>query len=139
MYGQKSINTCTTCHVACSLCFGPLSTQCTECQPDLLTGNYYYLSYNTNKCIQVCPYGQYAVNGTYRCELCDINCATCEGSAKNCLSCTYINTISIVYLFNNKCITVCPKGYWMNSSVILDHQCTDCHARCTVCYGPSFK
>lgn len=48
-----------------------------------------------------------------------------------------MNSINIVYLYNFKCVTFCPTGYWANSTVSLDHQCTRCHTYCTSCTGPS--
>lgn len=137
MYGEKSNNTCTVCNPACLLCFGPLTTQCYSCQVDSSTGIYYYLSYATTSCVPLCPYGQYAVNSSFTCQLCNMNCATCAGTSTNCLTCTYVNTINIVYLHNSKCIIICPNGFWMNSSVGLDHQCSPCNSFCTVCFGPS--
>lgn len=136
-YGQNTNNTCVLCNLACSLCFGPSTDQCYSCQPDNQTLLYYYLSYGTTSCVQICPYGQYAVNGSYTCQPCNINCATCVGTSTNCLTCTYVNTINIVYLYQNACIITCPNNYWMNSTVQLDHKCTLCHPFCLVCTGPS--
>lgn len=66
-----------------------------------------------------------------------MNCATCSGTSTNCTTCTYINTINIVYLYLNKCVPYCPTGFWPNSTVSLDHQCTSCHPYCTSCTGPT--
>ena len=139
MYGAKTNNTCVICHPACSLCFGPNTEQCYSCKPDTSGSptSYYYLSFATTYCVQVCPYGQYAVNGSYTCENCNINCATCSGASTTCLTCTYVNTINIVYLYQAKCVVTCPGGYWPNSTVSLDHQCSLCHQYCTVCTGPT--
>jgi proprotein convertase subtilisin/kexin type 5 len=137
MYGESSNNTCVVCNSACSLCFGPSTIQCYACNPDNTTGTYYYLSYGTTYCVTTCPYGQYAVNGSYTCQPCNINCATCSGVSTNCLTCTYVNTINIVYLLNAVCILTCPNSYWMNSAVPLDHKCSPCHPYCAVCTGPS--
>ena len=138
-YGEATNNTCTLCHNACPLCFGPALTQCYSCQPDNSTGTdlYYYLEFGTTYCVQTCPYGQYATNATNTCQMCNINCATCEVNSTFCLTCTYVNTITIVYLYENACIITCPSGYWMNSTVQTDHQCSTCHEYCTVCTGPT--
>jgi proprotein convertase subtilisin/kexin type 5 len=137
-YGEGSNNTCVFCNPACLTCFGPSTIQCYSCRPDNTTGIYYYLSFGTTYCVDTCPYGQYAVNGSlYTCQPCSINCATCVGTSTHCLTCTFINTINIVYLHNAACIPVCPNLYWMNSSAPLDHQCSSCHSYCAVCTGPS--
>lgn len=58
-------------------------------------------------------------------------------TSTNCTTCTYINTINIVYLHLNKCVTFCPTGFWRNSTVSLDHRCSPCHPYCTSCTGPT--
>lgn len=135
LYGQKTNNTCVGCHQACPLCFGPSTEQCYSCRA--VNTTYYYLSYATTYCVTECPYGQYAVNASYSCQPCNINCATCSGTSTSCLTCTYVNTINIVYLYLNKCVVTCPGGLWANSTAPLDHQCSPCHAYCTVCTGPT--
>jgi proprotein convertase subtilisin/kexin type 5 len=138
-YGEPSNNTCVSCHPACALCFGPSTSQCSACRPDTTASPavYYYLHYSTTICDLVCPYGQYAVNGSFTCDPCNMNCATCVTTSTFCLSCTYINSISIVYLFANKCIIACPSGTWHNSTQELNHECSTCHPYCIVCAGPS--
>lgn len=100
-YGEKTNNTCVLCHSACALCYGPSTDQCYTCRPDATTtpATPYYLSYGTNYCTTVCPYGQYANDTSSACLPCNINCATCIINSTNCLTCTYVNTINIVYLF----------------------------------------
>jgi len=66
-----------------------------------------------------------------------MNCATCVQTSKRCTSCTYINTISIVYLYNFTCIVTCPNHFWPNSTVDLDHQCSPCNSYCLTCTGPT--
>jgi hypothetical protein len=126
-----------TCNPACSLCFGASTSQCYGCRPDttVLPVGYYYLEYGSTVCSTVCPYGEYAVNGSFSCEQCNMNCATCEGTDTYCLSCGYINSIDIVYLYQAKCTINCPAGTWYNSTVQLDHHCSPCHAYCSVCTG----
>ncbi len=68
---------------------------------------------------------------------CNINCATCNNTSTFCLTCTYVNTINIVYLHNNKCVTNCPTGFWPNSTESLDHRCSPCNSYCISCTGPS--
>lgn len=101
-----------------------------------MNGTAYYLQFSTTYCIPVCPYGQYEVLSDHTCKLCNINCATCDGQSTFCLSCSYVNTINIVYLHNNECITFCPTGYWQNSTIEADHQCSTCHDYCDSCDGP---
>jgi hypothetical protein len=140
MYGEKTNNTCVVCNAACSLCTGHTTNECQACQPDTTTtpATYYYLSFGTTYCVTVCPYGQYATNSSFSCQKCNINCATCEVTSTRCLTCTYVNTINIVYLNNNnECVVTCPAGLWANSSDPLDHKCSPCHAYCTACTGPS--
>jgi proprotein convertase subtilisin/kexin type 5 len=138
LYGQSTNNTCVPCNNACPLCYGPTLQQCYSCQPDNSTIpiTYYYLSYGTNYCVTICPYGQYATNSSFTCQPCNINCATCYGSSTNCLTCTYVNTISIVYLYQSKCIVTCPNKFWQNSTNQMDHQCSPCNPYCAICTGP---
>ena len=58
------------------------------------------------------------------------------GTDTYCLTCGYINGISIVYLYNARCGLTCPDGTWYDSVVNLDHRCSPCHEYCSICTGP---
>ena len=57
---------------------------CYQVCPSPLYGNV-----ETKKCVATCPDGMYQDSTTIRCQFCDFNCATCAGSATNCLTCKY--------------------------------------------------
>ena len=102
-----------------------------------MNGTHHYLQFGTTYCVEVCPYGEYEVLSDHTCKMCNINCATCHGTSTYCLTCSYVNTINIVYLLEGECVTFCPQGYWLNSTVEADHQCSFCHDACIACTGPS--
>ena len=51
-----------------------------------------------------CPTGEYSSNNI--CNACEAPCATCQGSATTCLSCT---SSPQLYLYNSGCVSECPS------------------------------
>ena len=56
-YADLVSRQCASCASGCLKCFGPLTSQCTEC--DLAGGNQYYLQRGTTTCNTVCNSGEY--------------------------------------------------------------------------------
>jgi len=74
---------------------------------------------------------EYYDNG--HCRSCHSTCETCMGPTENdCLTCS-----NNLLLQNNKCVSTCDKGYFMEAGVctICLHTCTQCVSRmnCTEC------
>lgn len=77
------------------------------------------------------PLAEYADNG--RCHSCHSTCETCMGPTENdCLTCS-----NNLLLQNNKCVSTCDKGYFMEAGIctLCLHTCTQCVSRmnCTEC------
>lgn len=74
---------------------------------------------------------EYSDNG--RCHSCHSTCETCMGPTENdCLTCS-----NNLLLQNNKCVSTCDKGYFMEAGIctLCLHTCTQCVSRmnCTEC------
>lgn len=116
-------------------CLGAGAGLCDECA--VVAGVRYYLGVGGMGCVGVCPPGQFGNGTDLRCRACDPGCATCGGTGTNCKSCTFVNTVDIVYLYQNTCVRTCITGFWHNSTVSTDHRCSLCHVFCTACTGPT--
>ena len=99
-----------------------------------------------NKCdCKKCKTEQYFINSSNICSVCDDNCKSCEGDAKNCTSCPEDNYA----LFNNKCYkcqeqnckvkenddcrcNTCKDGYYVD-----DYECKNCNETCKTCSSES--
>lgn len=145
-------NTCGSCDVSCNTCVGSSKYQCLSCFP----GMFYHIedsscdtycqdtvdssiimqgSTNIAWCfpsVKECPYGNYTSLYPYPdasspcTHACSTNCETCYGSADNCTSCS-----NNLILFNNKCVDVCPQGYYYG----LDTTVTGYRKTCNPCSG----
>ena len=138
---------CGPCSSSCSLCTGPLLSDC-EC-----AGSNVAFDTNTQEC--VCDEGFYDLNnGSNGClGVCDLTCLTCSSSgAAQCTSCTLPKVLaggactdpSIVC--DSSCLTCSSSGYDQCTScaspkVLVNGICTDesvvCDASCSSCAGPS--
>lgn len=67
------------------------------------TSNMYFSSKN-NSCVASCPNGTFS--SIVYCLVCGGSCATCTGSANQCLSCA-----NGLYVLNGSCMSSCPTGY----------------------------
>lgn len=93
----------------------------------------YYLQFETNTCVDVCPDGQYENATAHKCLPCDSTCATCDMISSNCTSC-YMTAGAFVFLDGNRCVQNCPDGEYEDSSL---YHCLSCADGCTTCTGPS--
>lgn len=127
MWGSIDTQKCEACNEACSVCKGPLISNCQECKPD------YYLQRESNTCYSVCPQGFY--NDTSTCLSCDFKCATCKNSATECYSCKF-GFFYFGYNNENVCIANCSlKTTYYGDS--LSKTCKPCAGGCQACFGPS--
>lgn len=128
-YGFDANNTCVLCHEYCSRCFGPDEFSCTACRTH--NGTAYHLIFGSNTCNETCPEGEYANSTSHLCLVCDSNCATCFGTARNCTSCFLVNGF-YVYLHGSICIQECPAGQYEDSTT---RECELCAEGCATCTG----
>ena len=85
--------------------------------------NFYF--YNSN-CIPSCPASITIQNsGTWTCDLCSVECATCSGTTTNCDTCA-----SGSARYNGQCVTSCPSPL-----VISNQTCVSCDSSCKTCFG----
>ena len=75
------------------------------------------------QCVRSCPAGKYPSSGA--CHRCLGQCADCLGTRSRCIRCN-----SGFYLFNQTCRTICPDGYFGDSS---SGQCSRCNRSCAAC------
>lgn len=83
----------------------------------------YYLSTQTNTCLQICPYQYFASDSSQMCEKCVGRCNECIDDDK-CLSC------KIGFLENVSCVDTCSTGFYQNLTTL---QCLVCSATCLTC------
>ena len=107
-YGDKTDQTCKSCHEYCLTCTGGLEI---ECEPNSCTpGNYYVDTITPTTCGK-----------------CDSKCSSCTGSATNCQSCNY------PYFFTgSSCNDKCPDFYYKNVADLICEPC-GAEAHCLTC------
>ncbi|EAR81822.3 REJ domain protein, partial (macronuclear) [Tetrahymena thermophila SB210] len=126
------------CQINCDKCdYNQICLQCSS-------GFYYQQA--INQCVSSCNSNQF-VNQQQQCQLCDNNCASCDGpSSNNCLSCnpgSYIDTIQKICtchstcktcdgLSSNNCLS-CYPGIYYNPNT----KSCNCDSTCKTCDGPS--
>ena len=129
---------CAPCNAPCKTCMNHPSF-CTSC----LNGKgYLQTSAVSQSCVLSCVAGTYPVGGV--CQVCDFKCATCLGSATNCISCpsgqvlykggcwSQCPAISLQRVGQNaSCSDTCPDGFYKVSQT----ECAPCAIECTTCSG----
>ena len=89
---------------------------CTTC-----IANYYLY---VNSCVPTCPATLTIANpGTWQCDNCSTECATCQGLISNCTTCAAASAF-----YNGACVTSCPFPL-----VISAGSCVSCDASCKTC------
>ncbi|KAL4454178.1 hypothetical protein ABPG74_012135 [Tetrahymena malaccensis] len=89
------------CFSPCLVCQDPKNPKlCSKCQDGY--------ALQDNLCVQQCKQGYYSqsVNGINTCLKCSDTCLQCSLQAEKCLSCSNEKV-----LYNDKCLTQCPKDY----------------------------
>ncbi|KAM9823010.1 extracellular matrix organizing protein FRAS1 [Syngnathus typhle] len=120
---------CRGCHGSCTSCWGPSASQCTACSRELLLLQ--------GQCVEACGEGLYPHD--HACHNCHPSCRGCVGPlASDCLRC--LKATEVLALQSRElqpargvCAGACPANTYA------DHQrtCTECHASCRHCSGPS--
>ena len=128
---------CVPCNSPCRTCINHPS-YCTSCENGK---GFLQTSAVDQSCVQNCIDGTFANNGV--CQVCDFKCATCLGSATNCISCP-ANQI----LYQGGCWATCPaillQGTGTGSATCVDNcpdgfykvsatACAPCSIQCTTC------
>ena len=130
----------------CFTCNGPNSTNCTSCS----SGSFYYTP--NSSCLLNCPtVGYWEDTFSNECKPCyeykatsltENTCVTCNGSnSDNCLSC---NSTTFLDLTTNRCVNICPDGYYEDNATNLCKSCyeapdpsADIMKSCKTCSGPA--
>ena len=108
----------------------PISTvECGSCTT--VGGTQYYLSLTS--CVSTCPSGFYGDSTSKICTVCTSPCATCQGAATTCLTCSTDNLI-----YGTNACGACPGGQFdagSNKCELCDSNCATCSAltTCTSC------
>ncbi|EAR90505.2 zinc finger lsd1 subclass family protein (macronuclear) [Tetrahymena thermophila SB210] len=122
---QTNNNICQPCHNSCKTCDGPNNNNCQSCLALSL------FQQSSKTCVSQCNPNQYQNNSDPNnliCSSCDPSCATCSGpNNNNCVTCT-----GSLFLYQNQCISNCPKKYYNNTQ---NNQCTQCDSSCYTCNG----
>lgn len=129
---------CVPCNSPCKTCINHPSF-CTSCLNGM---GYLQTSAVQQSCVLNCVDGTYVSAGV--CQVCDFRCATCVGSATNCVSCPANQVLynggcwatcpAISFAqdgINATCSDSCPAGYYKVSVT----QCAPCSPQCTTCDG----
>jgi proprotein convertase subtilisin/kexin type 5 len=82
----------------------------------------------SSQCVLNCPTGYF--NNEKVCSLCNSTCVSCVNSANNCTSCQ-----NGFYLFDFKCITNCPVGFYKS---LINNICLKCNSLCYDCLNSTF-
>ena len=126
-YPNSETWTCSPCNLSCSLCSGPLNTNCSKCSL-----GYYSSPLSPSTCLSSCPVGYAASPGSTTCSLCYLSCLTCSGTTN--LDCTSCKSGFFLQPNSNQCLTSCPTKYYKDTTV---SKCIACQLECTTCFGPS--
>lgn len=130
--GNETKDNCSECHVSCSTCFGPTKYDCLRCK------GVKFRDPSNKLCSLNCPKrGYYEGLATTLCERCPSECVHCINPT-TCLEC-----IPGLFLYEKKCISHCPPGFYAENSTYAcmrcDKVCESCggsSTSCTKCYPP---
>lgn len=129
-FGKNCITSCPDTYFnnsgTCSQCISPCvncinATYCTTCE----TGYLLYPNKITDRCVKLCPTGQYR-DITNNCQNCNSICTECIGnSISDCTKCK-----STEFLYKGTCISTCAT-----STYTIGNSCFDCDISCFSCTG----
>ena len=148
-YGDSTSNTCELCAKdysnmlkSCRICSAKTLNDCLSCY----SGAYLHPAAG-GPCLPSCPTGFWADNSTNICQQCyqsavdPFTCAACNGPYFNhCLAC---NAPGFLDPLTDSCVSVCPTGYWGDTSTRVCLTCYSTedpyavHGTCRSCYGPN--
>lgn len=115
---------CSQCIEGCLNCTGPGLNNCYSCQNSTNGSVAYFKNPTQSICGTSCTTGFYGNVTKNTCDPCQTGCLNCSNTASNCFACysvggnDYFKTVA-----TNSCVTICPSGYYGNSS---DYTCRDC-------------
>ena len=118
---------CTECTTGCLSCTGPSLNNCSSCKNDTAVNGTiisYFKDPTGTYCVLACSQGYYGNAADNNCESCQIGCVTCNYSASNCFKCQSAGGNDyFLPATSNSCVTVCPNGYYGNSTDYTCHPC----------------
>lgn len=130
-------DTCLACSADCRTCQD--STLCTSCNSISTTAELadptFLFVWRKGSCLNktgCASYEYLAHNITtdqYYCDVCNTSCLACSYYATNCTACS-----SQFILFNGRCLTACPSGYFNDSGT-----CLPCSPQCKTCTGNAWS
>lgn len=124
-YYDFSLATCVNCTVNhCSYC---TNSSCSYC-----AAGYYsiYLSGVLSFCAPGCIGGTYPDNTTMNCSSCFSNCFSCVNSTWCSICNSGYSVLSVAGSLVNECVSICPLGYYQNTSI---YWCLPCDTNCNSC------
>ena len=135
-YGNNTLDpanyTCESCFDGCLTCTGPGNASCQSCTANTTSVKFYKFAH-MEVCDVACPAGQFvSATFNYTCEFCSSACVTCEGRADNCTFAGGCRNNQFFYNGTFQCLSVCPNGYYGNSST---GYCEQCASGCALCFG----
>ncbi|XP_076999177.1 extracellular matrix organizing protein FRAS1 isoform X1 [Tamandua tetradactyla] len=113
-YLDFSTKTCKECDWSCSICKGPLRTDCLHCMDGYVLQD--------GACVEQCSPAFYRDLGF--CKSCNNHCIQCQGPHE-CSRCE-----EPFLLLETQCVLECGKGYFANHE---NHKCTACPQGCLQC------
>ncbi len=127
-YSAFSSNVYRACHVECSTCNGPLSSNCQSCKSAFTRSN----AGDLVECVSSC-------SGISSCETCHPQCLGCRGpSSQQCLACQedIITADGIL-----TCVPQCGNSTYRApvTGSTSNFECRSCHSLCLNCTGPSLS
>ena len=114
---------CTACAAGvCATCFGGSAAECITCQAP------YYLQ--STSCVLNCTAGFYKNILSQACEPCLSSCATCDGAAAFCTSCSPVAPLFLDTTTSPpRCAASCPSHYYADNTT---YTCTACTYGCSL-------
>ena len=103
---------CITCHSFCTICYGPLASQCDECNESIGA-----TMIGTNTC--ACRAHSFYNERQGRCVSCHLFCDNCRGTSnRDCIGCNSLHSYQ-VYQQESLCVASCYdlRGYYLNGNI----------------------
>ena len=119
---------CSDCKIHnCAVCSKSLDI-CENCKtyPD------FFFFIDNNTCNSTCPDSNYFLEAPGICTSCPSNCTKClKNITDNEIKC--FNCYEENFIFNDRCVSYCPDGYYFNGS-----SCLNCGFNCISCHNGNF-
>ena len=127
-YKNTSDHSCYPCDEQCQQCAGT-SSFCQVCTASGPSES--FLLQSNSSCLHSCPASYFADPADHVCHPCDAKCLSCETNSTHCQFCVD-GGANEAFLFasNSSCLSVCPDGFYSNST---NHHCQACDEKCALC------